>query len=237
MRFPWVTPFGDGLSSAGSGKQTHVSLLPVSASYAELVSECFLAHRGTGLMLSPLDVELIGQWQSRGIPFEIVARGIRRAAESALFHAVPGEAPLRSLRACRKQVEAEYRRYAGRAAGKTEPAAEEAEPAHATRHQKLRAALKKMAKAHPGLAAFVERQLQGPLQALPADLAELGRLEERLEVLLVRALPFEERLRLLREARQMAQNAAPMSKRARQMSRRFLRSAALQRRLALTSLW
>jgi hypothetical protein len=34
-----------------------MSLLPDEATFEELVQECFLAHRGAGLMLSPLDLE------------------------------------------------------------------------------------------------------------------------------------------------------------------------------------
>src|SRR5689334_3401938 len=87
-----------------------MSLLPESASFEEMVQDCFLAHRGAGLMLSPLDVELVMAWGDDGVPFEVVARGIRKAAEKALWDARPGEPALRSLRACRRDVEAEIKK-------------------------------------------------------------------------------------------------------------------------------
>src|SRR5688572_2966527 len=94
-----------------------MSLLPEEASFEELVQECFLAHRGAGLMLSTLDLELVGAWTGSGVPFEIVARGIRHSAERAVFDARPGEPLLRSLRACRKDVESEIKKYLARSAG------------------------------------------------------------------------------------------------------------------------
>ena len=77
-----------------------MSLLPEAASFHELVQDCFLAFRGAGLMLSPLDAELIDAWAADGVPVEVVARGIRRAAEAALFDARAGTPALRSLRSC-----------------------------------------------------------------------------------------------------------------------------------------
>ena len=82
-----------------------MSLLPATASFEELVQDCFLSHRGAGLMLSALDAELVGLWAREEVPFEVVARGIRRAAEKALWDARPGEPVLRSLRACKREVE------------------------------------------------------------------------------------------------------------------------------------
>jgi hypothetical protein len=95
-----------------------MSWLPQNASFEELVADLFSAYRGSGLALSGLDAELLGAWAQRGVPFEVVARGIRRAAESAAFHVKQGDPPLRSLRACRRAVEAEIRRHLSRSAGK-----------------------------------------------------------------------------------------------------------------------
>ena len=63
-------------------------------------------------MLSALDVELVTSWAERQIPYEVVARGIRRAAEGALFDAKPGEPCLRSLRSCKRSVESEIKKWA-----------------------------------------------------------------------------------------------------------------------------
>ncbi len=214
-----------------------MSLLPDEATFEELVQECFLAHRGAGLMLSSLDLELVGDWGVRGVPFEIVARGIRRSAERALFDARPGEPVLRSLRACRKDVEAEIKKFQSRHAGATalsEPGeALEHAPEPDARAKKARAALKKLARARPELGAAVER-LCGELLArapLPAEL------DERLEAGLLRALPFPERLLLVREARALCAAAPAASLRAQRLARRFHRGALLRRQLALPGFW
>lgn len=209
------------------------------------MQDCFLAYRGSGVMLSALDVELLAQWASLDLPFEVVARGIRRAAEAALFDARPGEPALRSLRACRKAVDAEIRKYLGRAAGRTSSAPVAAEPeiseptgpAHERRHEKLRATLRKIARGQPSLAPAIARLLEGPVATPPSDLAEATTREEAVEVALLRALPFSERLSLLREARELTEKALLTSAWARQRSRRFHRSALLRRRLSLPSFW
>ncbi|MET0401169.1 MAG: hypothetical protein ABW123_02150, partial [Cystobacter sp.] len=68
-----------------------MSLLPESASFEELVHDYFLALRGSGLMLSALDTELLSDWAGQAVPFEVVARGISRSAEKAMWDARPGE--------------------------------------------------------------------------------------------------------------------------------------------------
>ena len=99
-----------------------MSLLPEGASFEELVQDYFLAVRGSGLMLSALDTELLTSWAEQGVPFEVVARGIARSAEKALWDARPGEPVLRSLRACQRQVEAEIKKYRERSGGGAERA-------------------------------------------------------------------------------------------------------------------
>src|SRR4051812_23614348 len=94
-----------------------MSYLPEGASFEELVQDYFVAFRGSGLMLSPLDGELASAWARAGVPFEVVARGIRRAAEVALRDVRPGEPGLRTLRACRRAVEAEIKKFLDRSAG------------------------------------------------------------------------------------------------------------------------
>ena len=55
-----------------------MSELPSSAlDYGAVVAEYFLALRGVGLLLSPLDEELVAEWERRGIPVAVVCRGIR----------------------------------------------------------------------------------------------------------------------------------------------------------------
>jgi hypothetical protein len=203
-----------------------MSLLPDEALFEERVQDCFLAFRGAGVMLSPLDAELVSEWAALNVPYEVVARGIRRAAERALWDARPDEPGLRSLRACRREVKAEIKKYLDRAAGGTR----DAEPAlDADRHQKLRAALRKFARLQPRFESVVRWLLE--------HLSETPRAEDQVMAALARALPFEERLRLTREVRERVAEAHPLSAAGRRMSRRFHRGAQLRQMLELPAFW
>ena len=79
--------------------------------YASVVAEFFLGLRGSGLMLSPLDTELVAEWERRGIPIAVVCRGLRRGLEERMLERPPGTPPPRALRACRHAVEDEWRAY------------------------------------------------------------------------------------------------------------------------------
>jgi hypothetical protein len=90
-----------------------VSDLPLAAlDYETVVAEYFLSLRGAGLMISPLDQEVVAGWERRGIPVAVVCRGLRRGIDD-LAARRPG-AP-RSIRALRLAVDDEWRAYqAGR---------------------------------------------------------------------------------------------------------------------------
>ncbi len=189
-------------------------------------------------MLSPLDVELIVAWASEEVPFEVVARGIRRAAEKALWDARPGEPVLRSLRACRREVDAEIKKYRARSAGRggAGSTGDTALPLEAERHKRLRSVLGKLGKETPWLQPRVQALLEGPLASAPPDLAEADRREELTCAALLRALPFDQRRALYRDA---AAHAGPptASAHARKVSRRFHRHALVRRALNLPSFW
>jgi hypothetical protein len=216
-----------------------MSLLPAEASFHERVQDLFAAFRGRGVMLSALDVELLDQWASSGAPFEVVARGIRLAAEGALYDAPEDDRGLRSLIACKRKVEAELKKYISASAGRSAPAApaapKKAVPLHLKRHKKLKAALKRSAKVNPELTAGVARLLAG-LQP-PEDFEGAQAQEDLAHAVLVHALPFTQRLELLHQARKFVQKSAPMSARARHESLRLHRAALLRRALALPAFW
>ena len=219
-----------------------MSLLPEDASFEERVQDCFLAHRGAGLMLSPLDVELIGAWAEAEVPFEVVARGIRKAAEKALWDARPGEPVLRTLRACRREVEVEIKKYRARSAGAgggDRPQEESAAPDGFAleRHRRLRAAVAKAGREHTHLGPIAAALLEGALAEPAEDLGELDWREDLVTALLVRAQPFEERLRLYQEAARHAGPPDLATAQARKLSRRFHRHALLRRALALPAFW
>jgi hypothetical protein len=100
-----------------------VSDLPSHAlGYQTVVTEYFLGLRGAGLLVSPLDEELIGEWERRGLPVAVVCRGLRRGLEDLVEDR--RQAP-RSIRALRFAVEAEWHAYqAGRVGDSPAPPAE-----------------------------------------------------------------------------------------------------------------
>ncbi|MBZ4422514.1 hypothetical protein [Myxococcus sp. RHSTA-1-4] len=214
-----------------------MSLLPESASFEELVQDYFLAVRGAGLMLSALDTELLTTWAREGVPFEVVARGISRSAEKALWDARPGEPVLRSLRACRRQVEAEIKKYrelaAGAGAPEPNPKRKKARTWEETRHARLCAALEDLAGRDAALAPRVQRLFVTVLAQVPSEPAALDEQEARALLALLRALPFPERRSVWRDARGAGPEQQVMSARARRVSRRFRVLAAVRRRLGV----
>jgi len=173
-------------------------------------------------MLSPLDAELLSEWAALHVPYEVVARGIRKAAERALWDARPDEPGLRSLRACRREVKAEIKKYLDRCAGGTSDAKPVLE---ADRIRKLRAALRKLARAQPRFAEAIGRAL------------DKVSTEDQVMAVLARSLPFEERRGLARQVRQRVAEAKPLSPAGRRMSRHFHRGALLRQMLELPTFW
>ena len=217
-----------------------MSLLPENATFEERVQECFLAFRGSGLMISALDAEVLHHWCSTGVPYEVVARGIRKAAERAAHDLPPGAPLLRSLRACARPVEAEIKAWQSRATGRgaavgEETGAEKSEPFELSRHRKLRAALKNLGLARPDLVAVTDGLLSGILSRPVQQWSELEGRGVRVTAALLRGMGFAERREALREARGRM-GTVGLSSRARRMALRFHRSQTLQQRLALPGL-
>ncbi|NTX15530.1 hypothetical protein HUA74_05300 [Myxococcus sp. CA051A] len=217
-----------------------MSLLPESASFEELVQDYFLAVRGAGLMLSALDSELLTSWAREGVPFEVVARGISRSAEKALWDARPGEPVLRNLRACRRQVDAEIKKYRSLTAGAGETPAPEAPSRRRkalsweeTRHARLVDALEDLAGREQALAPRVAWLRGTVLASIPGEPAALDAQEALSFLALLRALPFLQRREVWRDALSVGSEQQVMSVRARRLSRRFRVVAAVRRRLGV----
>ncbi|HYH99844.1 hypothetical protein [Hyalangium sp.] len=211
-----------------------MSLLPEGASFEELVQDYFLAVRGAGLMLSALDSELLTSWAREGVPFEVVARGITRSAEKALWDTRPGEPVLRSLRSCQRQVEAEIKKYRERSTGAGEaPKRRRALTWEEMRNARLRASLERLAERRPELTPRVGQLLEEVLARVPAEPAELDVQEARVFLFLLRALPFSERRQLWREACGVGAEAQGMSTRSRRVARRFRLLALVRRSLEM----
>jgi hypothetical protein len=215
-----------------------MSLLPDGASLEEWVQDCFLAYRGCGVSLSALDAEILSQWAHSGAPFEVIARGIRRAAEKAAWHTAPGEPVLRSLRSCRRDVESEIRRHGWQSAGGTEQRRSgRGLRLPADRRAQALAELQRVAADRPEITEEIEL-LKSAIAGPPVETASLRERLDILEVRLLRALLFPERLEVLREVRsRMGELTRQASTRARTLARRFQRSAALRKKLGLPSFW
>ncbi|AKQ65100.1 hypothetical protein A176_002012 [Myxococcus hansupus] len=215
-----------------------MSLLPESASFEELVQDYFLAVRGAGLMLSALDTELLTTWAREGVPFEVVAKGISRSAEKALWDARPGEPVLRSLRACRRQVESEIKKYRELAAGAgteeaSSPRRKRTRSWEETRHARLCTALEDLAGREEALAHRVRSLRITLLTHVPEEPAAMDAQEALAFLLLLRALPFTDRCALWREAMAASTEQQVMSPRARKVARRFRVLATVRRRLGM----
>jgi hypothetical protein len=151
-----------------------------SLGYQAVIAEFFLGLRGAGLLVSPLDQELVAEWERRGLPPAVVCRGIRHGVEAA---AERRAAPPRSIRAVRLAVEDEWRAYrSGRVGDAPAPAGEAA-----VAQVRLAAARE--------LLARVGREAPGPLRdayraawrALGAEGAFPGTPLERIELALAAA--------------------------------------------------
>ena len=209
-----------------------MSLLPSEATYAEQVADYFLAFKGAGLTLSALEVELVIDWEQRGVPLAVVCRGIRKAAEAKQRTERPGHAALRSLRACAKAVEAELRQHQGLSVGKsTTRAKPELDPIQA-RMKRVQATLQKARRlAPPALGQAIERvlPLTEPRSESPTEAsARVAYVEEALALCYLRALPFRERLELGQslkaELRGLLRSKSPKAKRAALRAHRILRA-------------
>jgi hypothetical protein len=204
-----------------------MSLLPLEASFEELVCDCFFAFRGSGLMLSPLDRQLLDTWARESVPLEVVARGIRLAAERAAWDARPGQPLLRTLRSCQRQVEKEVAHFRARAVGaRPEDSSSLAgETYEAKRHRKLWASMEALAGTRPELQATLLKLLatDGPLARLPPTPESAARRTDLVTCGLLRGLPFDERQRLLGQAR-VRLGGARTSPWARKLALRFHRA-------------
>jgi hypothetical protein len=202
-----------------------MSLLPDDATFHERVQALFAHYRGRGVALSAKDVELVEQWADAEVPFEVVARGMRLAAEKALWDAADGTGRLDSLRACKRSVDAELKKRLKLSAGKTERASVEVDFV-TKRLRKLRAAKKKLARSYP-----VVGKLSTPAEGT-FDTAE--RLEHLILAAALRSLPFPRRLAVSARARGQVRAESPS---ARREELRFHRSALVRHELGLPRFW
>lgn len=183
--------------------------------YQHVVGEYFLQLCGKGLMLSPLDAELVDEWERRGIPVAIVCRGLRRGFEECAAGVPTASARPRSLRSLRGAVESEWRAYrSGRVGDAPAPPSEEVAvsgrlaAARAFLAGGERGATDRIAAAYAACARALDEQLSaaGGAKTLDALEAALARADQALVAAWLRSLPREERGAL---GRRVALRAGP----------------------------
>ncbi len=140
--------------------------------YQAVVAEYFLGLRGGGLMLSPLDQELVAEWEKRGLPVAVVCRGLSRGLEELVRRRAPGAgaAAPRSLRALRFSVEEAWSEQQARSIGDAPPPPPSETGFAAAR---LAAARARLVEASQGAPPAWAQGYRAALAALDA-LAELG---------------------------------------------------------------
>jgi hypothetical protein len=100
-----------------------MSLLPPTSSFAERVEALFAMVRGRGMALGALDRLVLAGWAESGVPLEVVARGMLRAAERVRWMGSGGGLP-RTLRACGPEVDEEIAAWKQRRVGAPLPSVE-----------------------------------------------------------------------------------------------------------------
>lgn len=184
-----------------------MSDLPLDAlDYQAVVAEYFLALRGAGLLLSPLDQDLVSEWERRGVPVPVVCRGLRRGVERLAEERPPR--PPRSVRALRFAVEDEWRAYQSGRVGEAPAPPGEADAARA-RLERARALLEEAgrtpdpARCEGYRAAWRALAAEGAHPGTPLERAEaaIGAADRRILSAWLRSLPRAERAGLGRRVR------------------------------------
>ncbi len=88
--------------------------------YLELVTDFFTGLQGRGLMLSPVDTELVHRWEARGIPVEVVCRGLQASVEAHQLLR-PGVPPPHRLAYYAAAVDEAFRAAREKAVGRRDP--------------------------------------------------------------------------------------------------------------------
>ena len=87
--------------------------------YSEIVCDFLSEVRGKGLMLSPVELELVASWEAEGIPVEVVCRGLLMGRQSH-ERAHPGVRPPHRLSYYAGAVRDAWRAHREQAVGRHE---------------------------------------------------------------------------------------------------------------------
>lgn len=107
-------------------------------SYLAAIEEYFANKRGHALILSPKDWPLVTAWQEQRIPLDVIFEGIDRAFARLDEHPNPRRRKsLRSLSACRYDVETLWKAHQEQEQAAAQPAEDEAEVSLLAEKQQL----------------------------------------------------------------------------------------------------
>lgn len=83
-----------------------------NSDYIKEIENYFLSHAGKGIMLSSADYNLINDWKKRGIPKEVVFKGINRAIEKSIQRDGQSSSSIRNIKQCVRDIENLISEYA-----------------------------------------------------------------------------------------------------------------------------
>jgi hypothetical protein len=89
-----------------------------SSNYLSEVSNLFLTCRGSTLHLSPLDWQLISEWELQGIPLPVVLRAINDVFDKYYMQPKAKQKPVKSISYCAEEIEAAFEMWCELQVGK-----------------------------------------------------------------------------------------------------------------------
>lgn len=199
--------------------------------YFRDASRAFLRLRGAPFILSARELHVLSSWEKEGIPLGSVLEGLEAAFRRPASGASSGRGKI-SLVYCDAFVRRAYDRHRERAVGRRPPAGRR--PGRKERIRSEAAAfLGDASEELPGLKGLFRRALRLAEGEGDSE-AELGRLEDEVENLLLKHCPEDERRRAEKQVRLEAPAAAGESLE-RKLRARLLKNLRMRYRVPFVS--
>jgi len=96
-------------------------LPPDEVTFLRVVEQTFLTLKGSGLMLSPKDLERVRGWERSGVPVQVVCSALVESFQSFVRAHGPTAVPPRSLAYCAPAVEEAIAAWRSRMVGRNVP--------------------------------------------------------------------------------------------------------------------
>ncbi len=82
-----------------------------NSNYLSEVSNLFLQRRGSTLHLSPLDWQIIAEWQSAGYPLHVVCRAINDVFDTRAMLPKDKKRAVKSISYCAEEIEMAFENW------------------------------------------------------------------------------------------------------------------------------